>query len=105
MVDYQIRDGVAVIKFNNQKDKVNSLGEQVEEEIRQITNEVFNNSSISGIVIMSGKPDNFIVGADIRMLEKVKTAQEGATISRGEPATINSATALTHVQHAQRAKR
>ena len=83
MVDYQIKDGVAVVKFNNPKEKVNSLGEQVSKEVEQITKELFNNGSIGSIVLMSGKTDNFIVGADINMLEKVTNAEEGQKISRG----------------------
>ena len=84
MVDYTIKDGVAVVKFNNPKEKVNSLGEQVSKEVEQITRELFNNGSLSAIVLMSGKTDNFIVGADINMLEKVTNAEDGMKISRGK---------------------
>lgn len=83
-MDYEIKDGVAVVKFNNKNEKVNSLGDQVSLEVAQITNEIFNNSSVSSIVLISGKSDNFIVGADIKMLEKVTNLAEGEKISRGK---------------------
>lgn len=83
-MDYTVKDGVAVIKFNNKNEKVNSLGEQVSLESEQIFNEVLNNNNIVAAVLISGKTDNFIVGADIKMLEKVTTAAEGEKISRGK---------------------
>lgn len=73
-----------MVKFNNLKEKVNSLGDQVSLEVGQITNEIFNNSAVTSIVLISGKTDNFIVGADIKMLEKVTTVAEGEKISRGK---------------------
>lgn len=39
-------------------------------------------SSISGSVIISGKPNCFIAGADISMLQSCKTAEEVHKISR-----------------------
>lgn len=82
-MDYTIKDGVAVVKFDNKKEKMNSLGEKVSAEVKEITNEIFNNSSVTSIVLISGKLDNFIVGADIRMLDKVKSSAEGEQLSKG----------------------
>ena len=61
---------------------MNSLSEalmlQAEELLLQLQN-----SSVSSIVLMSGKVDNFIVGADIRMIEKCKSAAEAEQLSKG----------------------
>lgn len=73
-----------MVKFDNKKEKMNSLGEKVSEEIRDITREIFNNPSVSSVVLISGKLDNFIVGADIRMLDKVKSSAEGEKLSKGK---------------------
>ncbi|KAI1298130.1 Trifunctional enzyme subunit alpha, mitochondrial [Halotydeus destructor] len=81
-IDFNIKDGVAVVKFNNKNDKMNVLGEQVSLEIKQVQNEIFSNPSISSVVVMSGKTENFIVGADIKMLEKVQSVEDGVKISK-----------------------
>jgi len=81
-VTCSVRDGVAVIKLDIPNEKVNSLTEQVSQETRKLYNEIQNDSSIKAAVIISGKPDNFVVGADIRMLKKCKTAEDGARISK-----------------------
>jgi len=81
-VTCKVRDGVAVIKLDIPNEKVNSLTEQVSQETRKLYNDIQSDSSIKAAVIISGKPDNFIVGADIRMLKKCKTPDDGARISK-----------------------
>lgn len=44
--------------------------------------EIEANPSISAAVLISGKPGNFIAGADISMLEKLKTREEVTEVSR-----------------------
>lgn len=44
--------------------------------------EVESNPAIEATVLISGKPDCFIAGADITMLEKCKTKEEAMHISR-----------------------
>jgi len=39
-------------------------------EVIQVLKEVQNNSAVTSAVVISGKPGNFIAGADINMLEK-----------------------------------
>ncbi|RWS02269.1 trifunctional enzyme subunit alpha-like protein, partial [Dinothrombium tinctorium] len=82
-VNYTIRNDVAVVKFNNPHEKVNSLSEAVSAETEQIMDELFSNPRVSSVVLMSGKSDNFIVGADIRMIENCKSAEEATNLSRG----------------------
>ena len=81
-VSYQIKDGVAVIKLDVPNEKVNSLSEQVTLETKQIYNEIANNNSVQAAVIISGKPDNFVVGADVRMIKKCKKAQDAQLLSK-----------------------
>lgn len=79
---YQVKDGVAVVKFDNKAEKMNSLGESVSLETRKIMREIQNSPNINAVVLISGKPDNFIVGADINMLGKVTSISEGEQVSR-----------------------
>lgn len=81
-VTLKVRNGVAVIKLDIPNEKVNSLTEQVSEETRNIYNQVQNDNSIKAAVIISGKPGSFIAGADIRMLKKCKTPEDGTRLSK-----------------------
>jgi len=75
-VSLKVRDGVAIVTFDNKKEKINSLGEKLFEEVQPLFRRILNDSSVKAAVVISGKPDNFIVGADIRMLEKVSNPEE-----------------------------
>lgn len=44
-------------------------------EIEGLLNEIQSNSLVNAAVIISGKPDNFIVGADITMLQALPDAE------------------------------
>ena len=81
-VTLNVKDGIAVIKLDIPNEKVNSLTEQVSQETKQIYQNIQNDSSIKGAVIISGKPDSFIAGADIRMLKRCKNAAEATAISK-----------------------
>merc|ERR1712126_780197 len=51
-------------------------------EMQTIFKEVQSKPEIKSAVLISKKPGCFIAGADIKMLEKVKTAEEGGTLSK-----------------------
>lgn len=82
-VTCDIRNGVAVVKFDDPKEKVNSLSEGLTSEMKVHLDRLLTDSGIIAGVLISGKPSNFIVGADIGMLEKCKSAGEAETLARG----------------------
>lgn len=47
-----------------------------------VLNDIQNDSSVKAAVLISGKPGCFIAGADITMLENLKTADEVSAVSR-----------------------
>lgn len=47
------------------------------EEIEGLLNEIQSNPLVNSAVLISGKPDNFIVGADITMLQALPDAEAG----------------------------
>jgi len=77
-----VDDGVAMIYLDSKDSKVNSLNEEVMTEMQTIFKEVQSKPEIKSAVLISKKPGCFIAGADIKMLEKVKTAEEGGTLSK-----------------------
>lgn len=51
--------------------------------------DIANNPSIQAAVMISGKPNCFIAGADITMLEKCKSFEDAATVSREGQKILN----------------
>jgi len=60
---------------------VNTLGADVMNEMQNVLKRVESDPNIHAAVLISGKPGCFIAGADIGMLEKLKTVQEVTAVS------------------------
>jgi 3-hydroxyacyl-CoA dehydrogenase/enoyl-CoA hydratase/3-hydroxybutyryl-CoA epimerase len=74
-------DGVGVITMDVAGESMNVLKAEFAEEINDVLAQVRSNKQIKGLVIISGKPDSFIAGADISMLANCKTAEEATAIA------------------------
>ncbi len=75
-------DGIAVLTMDVPGESVNTLRAEFSTEINELLTEIKSDSSIKGLVIISGKKDSFIAGADIGMLDKCKTAEDAKTLSQ-----------------------
>lgn len=62
--------------------QMNTLNMEVMDEIAAVLNELQSNSLVNAAVLISGKPGNFIAGADITMLQAVTDAQSGYDIAK-----------------------
>jgi 3-hydroxyacyl-CoA dehydrogenase/enoyl-CoA hydratase/3-hydroxybutyryl-CoA epimerase len=78
---HQSDKGVRVVVLDAEGDKVNKLSTQLGEELALILEQAAGDSSCAGVVIISGKPDNFIAGADIDQLSRITSAAEGQKVS------------------------
>lgn len=74
-------DNIAIISIDVVGEKMNTLRAEFGEEMTTLLNDLEKNNALSGIVFISGKPDNFIAGADITMLDSCETADDVLTIS------------------------
>lgn len=81
IVKFTVRDNIAVVKLNDPNSKVNVLSQQVIDETVEVFNEITLNPDVSGVVLMSEKPDCFIAGADINMLNAADSVEAGTSIS------------------------
>lgn len=78
------KDGIAVITIDCPEGKVNKVSSGLLDEVAGILNDISSDKSIKGMVIASGKEDNFVVGADIDELKGMRTSEEViAYISKG----------------------
>jgi 3-hydroxyacyl-CoA dehydrogenase/enoyl-CoA hydratase/3-hydroxybutyryl-CoA epimerase len=81
--------GVVVLTLDLPGEKVNTLGTAMIGEFRSLIAELTGDPSVRAIVMRSGKPDNFIAGADIKDFTKIRTAQEGEALSRSAHAVFD----------------
>ena len=66
-------DGIAWLYIDREGEKVNSLGSDVLGELGEIV-DLFEQDAPAGLILMSGKPGSFIVGADVREFDATKDA-------------------------------
>jgi 3-hydroxyacyl-CoA dehydrogenase/enoyl-CoA hydratase/3-hydroxybutyryl-CoA epimerase len=74
-------DNIGVITIDVADEKVNQLKAEFADEIMAILQEVRKLANLQGVVIISGKPDSFIAGADIKMIAACKTEQEAQMLA------------------------
>ena len=82
-VSLSVHDGVATIRYDQPHSPVNTLNTRVGPVFEQIFARIEQDASIVGAVLVSGKADTWIAGADIDELRRVTTALDGEALSRG----------------------
>ena len=75
-------DGVGVVWIDIPGEPVNVLRPELGGEMRAALEEAQRQGDVKALVIASAKPDGFIAGADIKVLQAVKSAEEAAQLSR-----------------------
>lgn len=77
------RDGdVAIVVFDLPGEPVNKFGRAVKDEFAATMMQLRGDASAKGVVLISGKPDNFIAGADIEEFVAAKSEEEFRRLSR-----------------------
>jgi 3-hydroxyacyl-CoA dehydrogenase/enoyl-CoA hydratase/3-hydroxybutyryl-CoA epimerase len=69
-------DGVAVVTIDRAGESVNSLAPELTEDLLAIIERCETDDQIIGLVVVSGKQDSFIVGADVRWLETLESPEQ-----------------------------
>ncbi len=82
-VRMEIEDGIAIVTLDLPGKPVNVLNAQMIEEITEILGQLeTGGGGARAAVILSGKPGNWIAGADIEEFRKWETAEDGERASR-----------------------
>ncbi|XP_076648614.1 monolysocardiolipin acyltransferase Mtpalpha [Halictus rubicundus] len=87
---YKVVDNVAVVTIDSPGVKVNSLNHEVMKEIVTVLRNVEQDSSVNSVVLISGKPGCFIAGADITMIQRFKTSDDGYKVSAEAQQILNN---------------
>ena len=75
-------NGVAVVTFDLPGEPVNKLTAEVMDEFAALLTRLGEDGMVRGVVLISGKPDNFIAGADIEQFTRLRSASEASALSR-----------------------
>lgn len=86
-------DGCVVITLDVQGEKVNTLKAGFIPELQQILKQI---GHCTGLVFISGKPDGFIAGADVRMIEACQTPAEAVQLSLAGQQMMSAIRALPY---------
>ena len=74
--------GVAIVTMDVPGDSTNTLKSSFTREFADLFDALDRDRDVRAVVFRSGKKDSFIVGADVKMLEAVKTRDEAEELSR-----------------------
>ncbi|MBI3952164.1 MAG: enoyl-CoA hydratase/isomerase family protein, partial [Acidobacteria bacterium] len=81
--------GIGVVRIDKPGEKLNTLSISLMDEVQELLSRIEREPGLKAIVLISGKPDNFIAGADINDFLKFKTAEEATKMSRMGQEFIN----------------
>jgi len=75
-------NGIAHLVMDVVDDTMNTLKAEFGEQVADVLAEIKGDSSITGVVLCSGKKDSFVAGADINMINDCKTKAEVVVLAR-----------------------
>jgi 3-hydroxyacyl-CoA dehydrogenase/enoyl-CoA hydratase/3-hydroxybutyryl-CoA epimerase len=78
----EITDGVATVLFDLPGESVNTLSPEVGAEFEALLSRLEKDPAVKAMVLASGKPDGFIAGARLEMIQGVTSAAEAEELSR-----------------------
>ncbi|MCF6451410.1 fatty acid oxidation complex subunit alpha FadJ [Vibrio sp. MMG022] len=73
---------IAWLAIDVPNEKMNTLQAAFADEMKEIFAQLKDTNGIKGMIIHSLKPDNFVAGADVRMLEACTTASEAEALAK-----------------------
>lgn len=74
-------DDIGIITIDVADEKVNTLKAEFAEQITHILNTAQQHANLKGLVLVSGKKESFIAGADISMIARCQQASEAEELS------------------------
>lgn len=75
-------NGIAILTMDVPGETMNTLRAEFGEQISTMLEEIKADSQIAGLVVASGKPDSFVAGADISMLDACQTEEDAKQLSQ-----------------------
>jgi 3-hydroxyacyl-CoA dehydrogenase/enoyl-CoA hydratase/3-hydroxybutyryl-CoA epimerase len=79
---WEVQDGIAVVTLDKPDSPVNVISQSVKDEVYAMLTALERDPQVRAVVFLSGKPDNFIAGADIEEFVTLQSAPEAEQLSR-----------------------
>ncbi|HEY8311854.1 MAG TPA: enoyl-CoA hydratase-related protein, partial [Gemmatimonadaceae bacterium] len=87
-VTMAVEDGIAILTMDLRGEPVNKITRAVRDTMIELFDRIDRDETIKGAVIISGKPDTFLAGADIDEFTQLKDAQDAERLSRDGQALV-----------------
>jgi 3-hydroxyacyl-CoA dehydrogenase/enoyl-CoA hydratase/3-hydroxybutyryl-CoA epimerase len=81
-ITWDVQDGIAVVTLDRPNAAVNAISQSVKDEVYAMLTALERDPRVRAVAFLSGKPDNFIAGADIEEFGKLRSATEAEQLSR-----------------------
>jgi 3-hydroxyacyl-CoA dehydrogenase/enoyl-CoA hydratase/3-hydroxybutyryl-CoA epimerase len=75
-------NGIAHLVMDVVGESMNTLKAEFGEQISEMLSEIKSDKAITGLIIVSGKENSFVAGADINMIAGCETAEDATALSR-----------------------
>jgi len=79
----EVAGGVAIVTFDLPGEPVNKFSRSVKDEFAALVTQLERDAAVRAVVLVSGKRDAFIAGADIEEFVALQTVEEATELSRG----------------------
>src|SRR5256714_6699626 len=86
----EVTDGIAIVTFDLPNESVNKLSRAVKDEFVALVSSLERDTTVHAAVLISGKPDVWIAGADIEEFQELKTATDAERLSRDGQMLLDS---------------
>ncbi|HEV7839003.1 MAG TPA: enoyl-CoA hydratase-related protein, partial [Gemmatimonadaceae bacterium] len=86
----EVSDGIAIITFDLPNESVNKLNRTVKDEFVALVTRLERDTTVHAAVLISGKPDVWIAGADIEEFQELRTVADAERLSRDGQMLLDS---------------
>ena len=75
-------EGLLRVRIDRRDKSANALSKTMLEELERLVAEIKRNPAVRGVMFLSGKQGNFIVGADVTEMKSMSGGAEAAELSK-----------------------
>lgn len=86
---WEVKDGVAVVTLDTPGAPVNVISRVVKDDLYELLAVLERDAGVKAVAFLSGKPDNFIAGADIEEFVQLKSPADAEQLSRDGQALLD----------------
>jgi len=95
IISMDTKNGIGIVTFDMPGSTMNTWSEETVAECRSILDSVESDSSLRGVIFTSGKPDNFFAGADLHLLDSIRTRDDALYALEAFHSLFNRISALS----------